>query len=409
MTEFQFPGFLSDLVHREVHDPAELIAILLHMLLAGSAQQLSQNACRLLSLQLLSCRQADKITVLQSQSGNDSLLAVLQELGNTADKFAVLIQPEPERLMCCLYLHLCTDRVDLLAGSGESVDNNCLHGLSLEGTEATVCHHVSCICQRQVNAQIGLVGAILVHCLQIRDSDKGRLGCLLIKTIFFKHRGKHLLHNGEDILLGGKCHLHVQLIELTGRTVGSRVLITEAGRDLKVAVKAGCHQYLLELLRCLRQRIELARMVSCRYEVISRTLRGRTGKNGRRDLHKAQRIHSLAKLCDDTASHDNILLHVGIAQIQITILQSGILVRIPGLVNLKGKCVVNTFSQYLDLIGNYLDLSGGQILILVGTLPDDTFHRDRGFLVNAVHDVHHVLCLNDKLCRTVKVSKDYKP
>ena len=311
--------------------------------------------------------------------------------------------------MRCLYLHLCTDRIDLLAGSGESVNNDCLYGLSLEGAEAAVCHHVGCICQRQINAQIGLIGAILVHCLQIRDSDKGRLGRLLIKTIFFKHRGKHLFHNGKDILLGGKCHLHVQLIELTGRTVSSRVLITEAGRDLEIAVKAGCHQYLLELLRCLGQRIELARMVSCRYEVISRPLRGRAGKDRCRDLHKAQRIHSLAKLCDNTASHDNILLHIGITQIQITVLQAGILVRVSGLVDLKGKRVVNTFSQYLNLIGNYLDLSGGQILILVGTLPDDTFHRNRGFLVDAVHDIHHVLCLNDKLCRTVKVSKDYKP
>ena len=56
-----------------------------------------------------------------------------------------------------------------------------------------------------------------------------------------------------------EAHLEVELVELARRAVGARVLVAEAGRDLEVAVEAGDHQQLLELLRRLRQRVELAR------------------------------------------------------------------------------------------------------------------------------------------------------
>ena len=55
-----------------------------------------------------------------------------------------------------------------------------------------------------------------------------------------------------------EAHLEVELVELAGRAVGAGVLVAEAGRDLEVAVEAGDHQQLLELLRRLRQRVELA-------------------------------------------------------------------------------------------------------------------------------------------------------
>ena len=40
------------------------------------------------------------------------------------------------------------------------------------------------------------------------------------------------------------------------------------GGDLEIAVKAGGHQQLLELLRRLRQGVEFARMVSGRHQVV---------------------------------------------------------------------------------------------------------------------------------------------
>ena len=68
MTEFQFAGLFTDLIHREIHNPAELVAILLHMFLAGCTQQLSVYTCCLLRFQLLACGKPYKVTVLKAES-----------------------------------------------------------------------------------------------------------------------------------------------------------------------------------------------------------------------------------------------------------------------------------------------------------------------------------------------------
>jgi hypothetical protein len=55
----------------------------------------------------------------------------------------------------------------------------------------------------------------------------------------------------------GNAHLEVELGEL-GLAVGTQVLVAHAARDLEVAVVPRDHQELLEDLRRLRQRIEVA-------------------------------------------------------------------------------------------------------------------------------------------------------
>ena len=149
-------------------------------------------------------------------------------------------------------------------------------------------------------------------------------------------------------------------------------------------------------------------MISGRNQIISCTFRRRTGQDRSRDLHEVQRIHSLTQFRHDLASHHDIFLHVRISQIQVTIFQTGILVCILGLIDLKGKCIVNTFSQDLNLIGHYFDLTGGQICIFAGTLSYHTFHGDGGFLVDAIHDIHHFLGLYYQLGGSVEITQNDK-
>ena len=84
---------------------------------------------------------------------------------------------------------------------------------------------------------------------------------------------------GEHVLLGDEAHLEIELIELAGRAVGAAVLVAEAGRDLEIAVEARDHQQLLELLRRLRQRVELAGMQPARHQEVARAL-GRARRSG---------------------------------------------------------------------------------------------------------------------------------
>ena len=64
---------------------------------------------------------------------------------------------------------------------------------------------------------------------------------------FLKH-AQYGLDRVEDIVLRHEAHFDVELIELPWATVGPRVLVSEAGRNLKITVEARHHQELLELL-----------------------------------------------------------------------------------------------------------------------------------------------------------------
>ena len=81
-----------------------------------------------------------------------------------------------------------------------------------------------------------------------------------------------LLGDIKDILLSGKSHLVVELIELAGRTVGSCVLVAEAGSDLEVFIEARHHKELLEDLRSLRQSVELALVPAAGDQIVARAL-----------------------------------------------------------------------------------------------------------------------------------------
>ena len=79
-------------------------------------------------------------------------------------------------------------------------------------------------------------------------------------------------HHG---VLVDEAHLEVELGELR-LAVAAQVLVAEAARDLEVAVDAGDHQQLLELLRALRQGVDVARLEARRDDEVAGALRAWT-------------------------------------------------------------------------------------------------------------------------------------
>src|SRR6185437_11476441 len=108
--------------------------------------------------------------------------------------------------------------------------------------------------------EIGLVGAVFEEGVLIGDALEGRRRDLAASREFLEDAGEHRLDRREDIVLRHERHLEIELIKLARRAVGAARLVAEARRDLEIAVEAGHHQQLLELLRRLRQRVELAGM-----------------------------------------------------------------------------------------------------------------------------------------------------
>ena len=82
-------------------------------------------------------------------------------------------------------------------------------------------------------------------------------------------------------------HLEIELVELAGRAVGAARLVAKARRDLEIAVEARHHQQLLELLRRLRQGVELAGMEPARHQIVARALGRDRGQDRRLELGEA--------------------------------------------------------------------------------------------------------------------------
>ena len=91
--------------------------------------------------------------------------------------------------------------------------------------------------------------------------------------------------------------------------------------DLKVAVHAGDHQDLLEDLRRLRQREELAGVDAARHEVVARPFRRRLGQHRRLDLEEPLLVEVLPDRHRRAVAQDQVALHARPAQVDVAVLE----------------------------------------------------------------------------------------
>ena len=178
-----------------------------------------------------------------------------------------------------------------------------------------------------------------------------------------EHAAHHRLDRVEHVLLRDEAHLEIELIELAGRAVGARVLVAEARRDLEIAVEARDHGELLELLRRLRQRVELAGMDARRHQD-SRARPPATTRSGsasgiRRSRRSFMRRRIESMIC--AALHDVGVQPVA-AQVEEAVLEPDFL-RIFLIAEHRHRQFAGR-AQHLDLVDVDLDLAGRQFGIL---------------------------------------------
>ena len=78
--------------------------------------------------------------------------------------------------------------------------------------------------------------------------------------------------------------------------------------------------------------------------------------------------HRLAQSGNDVAAQYNILLYSGVSQVEIAVLQAHGLVCLAAAVNFKRELVIAAAAEYLDLFGDDLDITGGELGVLAGAL-----------------------------------------
>ena len=406
VAEFQFSGLVADLVHREVDDPAEFVALLVHMPLNIRAEGLDENAGELRSRSAR--RNNDQRVGGQAETLDERILAALHELRDAACKLAVLVHLEPVTLDARLHLAVGQELFDLFPRQMAVRDGHGLDGLALERLKFRLREQVGDIFARQIDAQIRLVGAVGLQRVLVCDAAERCAGRDVILAIFGEDRRQHVLNDGKHVVLRGKGHFHIELIELAGAAVAACVLVAEAGSDLEIAVKAGGHEQLLELLRGLRQGVELAGMLSGGNKVVARALRAGGREDGGRDLKEIMVHHSLADGGDDIAAQDDVALDSGVAQVEIAVLQALRLVGVAAAVDLERQLVVLAAAQQLDLLRHDLDVAGGLLGVFACAFPHGAGDGDGRLLVDALDDVHDLFRLDDDLRRAVEITQDDK-
>jgi hypothetical protein len=138
---------------------------------------------------------------------------------------------------------------------------------------------------------------------------------------------RELLHRRHDLVLREERGLDVELGEL-GLALGAQILVAEALHDLVVAVEARDHEQLLEDLRRLRQREELAGVRARRHEVVARALGRRLREHGRLDVDETGVVEVVTHRAGDLVTQAQALRHLLAAQVDVAVLEAHLLAHV---------------------------------------------------------------------------------
>ena len=188
------------------------------------------------------------------------------------------------------------------------------------------------------------------------------------------NRGRvEILDQVEHVVLVDEAHFEVELGELR-LAVAARVLVAEALGDLEVFFHSRRHEKLLELLRRLRQGVELAGVQAARNEIVPRALRRALDEDGSLDVEEAALAEEVADELDGPMAHDQHVAHFRTAQVEVAVLEPQKLVDFALLVDVEGGSL--GLVQDGHAFDRDLDLAGGEVRVdrLVGTLRHAARH-----------------------------------
>ena len=206
----------------------------------------------------------------------------------------------------------------------------------------------------------------------------------------FGRFGHCFADHGPHLGAGGEAHLQVELSELE-LPIGPQVLVSQAARNLVVAVDAAHHAELLEQLGALRQGIEAALMQPAGHHEVAGAFGGGGHERGRLDLDELRSLHRAADRCVHPCPFDQVRVHARVSQVEIAMADAQHLVDLGATVDLERRRL--RARQHLDGRIADLDLAGGQVGIggVFGSFAHGARHRQHVLRAQVVRVVHHAL------------------
>ncbi len=321
------------LVEREVHNPAEAVAIVFADVVRHVVGDIrADKAGEAVAFLHRRGHEEERVAGFHLDDGLHLFeLFRCEELGDGALELAFLRPGNIAQALAAVLLHVVFALVEPSAGlhAHDTLHEQALHKAALfngvgERLEACAAEEVAHIHPLERVAKVRLVGAVCHHGVAVLDA-RPRGG----RAIPLGERGEglsdHVFDDCEDFVLGGVAHFDVELVELARGTVGAGGFVAEARRNLEVAVEARNHEKLLEHLRRLRQSVELAAMDAARHQIVARTFRRGCRENRRLELVETLRPHLFAQKAYDLRAQNDVVVQLFAPQIEVAVLQAHVL------------------------------------------------------------------------------------
>ena len=163
-----------------------------------------------------------------------------------------------------------------------------------------------------------------------------------------------VFHHVDDVVALDERHLDVDLREFR-LAIGAQVLVAEAAGDLVVALDAAHHQHLLELLRRLRQRVELAGVGTAGHDVVACAFGRGVRQDGRFDLEEIALVQGRAHGGDHQVAQLQVSEHFRTADVEVAPLHARGLVGLDAVFD--GKRRGDRLVQHLEPRSQHLDFA----------------------------------------------------
>ena len=297
---------VGGLEQREVHDPSESELLRIQQAFAGGELHTHGTQQQLGGLARTGGEE-DGVAFL----GTDGLaqavaLLIGQVLGDGALELAVFAEDHVGKALGSTLTCPILPSVELTTRrGGTALEDHGTHVRGLEHAERRVLEVLGQFHQRVAEAQVRLVGAVLVHRILPRDARQRQLDLI---AGGLPDGGDDLLSHGHHIFLVHVGHLHIELSEL-GLTVGAEVLITVAAGELVVTLDTGDHEQLLEELRGLRQGVPGTGHQTGRHHEVAGAFRGGLDEGRGLDLGEVHVFQRVAGGLSHVGTQLQIVLH----------------------------------------------------------------------------------------------------
>ena len=239
-----------------------------------------------------------------------------------------------------------------------------------EHAKAAATHDLGKVNELHAKADVGAVATKAIHGLFPRHALQREF---VLDASGLENFLEHTFHHVDDVVLLNERHLDVDLSELR-LAVGAQVLVAEAASDLVVALDAAHHEHLLELLRALRKRVELARVGARRNQVVASAFGRGVRQNRRFDLEETALVEGLAHSLSHGMAKLEILVHLGTAKVHVAPLHARGFVGLDAILDRERRR--DRGVQHLDAAGEHFNLARRHVRIHGAFSASAHFARD---------------------------------